>query len=152
MTTDPGFYSIIDYAVDGPKTQQELVEAFAAIQERWVRFYPGYKSARLFASVDGTRLYNLVHWASEEDFRNFEETSDTEGRIAAIQRAVDGVSGTAEPRMSEAPRFTVVREVGPGPQRADPRVDSGSGWSVEAGHASSDGRRHAERPTTDQSA
>lgn len=119
MSSDIGYYSLIDYTVDGPETQRELVAAFAELQERWVRFYPGYRSARFLASIDGTRVYNLVHWASEADYRAFEETSDTEGRMAAIQKALDGLSGQAEPRMSGVPRFTVVREVGPGPQRTD---------------------------------
>ncbi|SEG73849.1 C-6 monooxygenase [Thermomonospora echinospora] len=117
MSADTGFYSIIDYTVDGPRTQRELVEAFAEIQERWVRFYPGYRSARFHVSVDGTRVYNIVHWASEADYRHFEATSDTEGRMAAIRRALEGLSGRAEPRMSGDPRYVVVREVGPGPQR-----------------------------------
>ncbi|MDT0445331.1 antibiotic biosynthesis monooxygenase family protein [Streptomyces johnsoniae] len=117
MSSDSGFYSIIDYTVDGPETQRELAEAFAEIQERWVRFYPGYLSARLHVSTDGTRVYNIVHWASEADYRDFVETSDTEGRMAAIQQALDGLSGEAEPRMSGAPTYRVVREIGPGPQR-----------------------------------
>lgn len=119
MSKDSGFYSIIDYTVDGPETQRELVEAFAEIQERWVRFYPGYRSARFHVSTDGTRVYNLVHWASEADYRNFEEKSDSEGRMAAIQAALEGLAGKAEPRMSGDPRYTVVREVGPGPRRTD---------------------------------
>ncbi|MFC5751387.1 antibiotic biosynthesis monooxygenase family protein [Actinomadura rugatobispora] len=117
MTADPGFYSIIDYTVDGPDTQRDLVEAFAEIQERWVRFYPGYRSARFLVGVEGTRVYNVVHWASEADFRHFEEVSDTEGRIAAIQQALNGLKGKAEPRMTESPRYTVAREVGPGPRK-----------------------------------
>ncbi|MEV7006748.1 antibiotic biosynthesis monooxygenase [Streptosporangium sp. NPDC051022] len=120
MSTDPGFYSIIDYTVDGADTQRELVEAFAEIQERWVRFYPGYRSARLHVSTDGTRVYNIVHWASEADYRNFVETSDTEGRWAALQEALNGLSGKAEARMSGPPTYVVVREVGPGPQRVGP--------------------------------
>ncbi|MBL7499401.1 antibiotic biosynthesis monooxygenase [Frankia sp. CNm7] len=115
---DKGFYSIIDYAVDGPDSQRELVEAFAEIQRRWVSFYPGYRSARIFASVDGTRVYNVVHWVSEADFRHFEQTSDTAGRVAAIEAAVAGVRGWAKPRMTGAPRFRVAREVGPGPRPA----------------------------------
>jgi C-6 monooxygenase len=117
VITDSGFYSIIDYTVDGFDTQHELVEAFAEIQERWVRFYPGYRSARFHVSTDGTRVYNIVHWDSEADYRNFVETSDTEGRMAAIRKALEGLSGKAEPRMSGVPTYTVVREVGPGPQR-----------------------------------
>lgn len=119
VRTDEGFYSIIDYTVDGPRTQRELVEAFAEIQERWVRFYPGYRSARFHVSVDGTRVYTIVHWATEADFRHFAATSDTEGRTAAINAALAGLSGTAEPRMSGDPRYVVVREVGPGPRRTD---------------------------------
>jgi C-6 monooxygenase len=110
---DESFYSIIDYEVDGPGSQQELAAAFAEIQRRWVSFYPGYESARIFASLDGTRVYNVVRWTSEADFRHFEQTSDTAGRVAAIQAAVAGVAGWAEPRMTGVPRFTVAHEVGP---------------------------------------
>ncbi|MEV8637921.1 antibiotic biosynthesis monooxygenase [Streptosporangium sp. NPDC051023] len=119
MSTDPGFYSIIDYTVDGRETQRELADAFAELQERWVRFYPGYRSARIHVSTDGTRVYNIVHWATEADYRDFVETSDTEGRAAAIQEVLNGLSGKAEARMSGPPTYTVVREVGPGPRRID---------------------------------
>ncbi|WP_141578462.1 antibiotic biosynthesis monooxygenase [Actinomadura sp. WMMA1423] len=123
MSTPPGFYSIIDYTVDGHATQREFVEAFAEIQERWVRFYPGYRSARFHVSTDGTRVYNIVHWGSEDDYRNFVETSDTEGRMAAIQKALDDLPGRAEPRMSGVPTYTVVREIGPGPRPAADRAE-----------------------------
>ncbi|OEV04954.1 antibiotic biosynthesis monooxygenase family protein [Streptomyces oceani] len=113
MATDSCFYSIIDYTVDGPETQTELVRAFAEIQEQWVNFHPGYLSARFHVSTDGTRVYNIVRWESEADYRRFVETSDTDGRMAAIERALAGLSGTAEPRMSGSPTYTVVREVGP---------------------------------------
>ncbi|WP_181777003.1 antibiotic biosynthesis monooxygenase [Amycolatopsis pittospori] len=117
MNEDKGFYSIIEYAVDGPETQAALVDAFAEIQERWVRFYPGYVSARFHASVDGTRVFNLVSWASEADYRHFEETSDLDGRLAAIHAALDGLPGEVESRVGANPRYRVVREVGPGPAR-----------------------------------
>ncbi|MFI6430592.1 antibiotic biosynthesis monooxygenase [Rhodococcus oryzae] len=113
MSTDTGFYSIIDYTVDGPRTQTELVDAFADLQTRWVSFYPGYRSARFHVSTDGSRVYNIVHWASEADYRNFVETSDTEGRMSAIGAALKTITGKAEPRMSGIPTYTVVREVGP---------------------------------------
>ncbi|MFG1946317.1 antibiotic biosynthesis monooxygenase family protein [Nonomuraea sp. NPDC048826] len=119
MSTDAGFYSIIDYTVDGAETQREFVAAFAEIQERWVRFYPGYRSARFHVSTDGTRVYTIVHWASEADYRHFVQTSDADGRLAAIGEALAGLSGKAEPRMTGTPTYTVVREVGPGPRRLD---------------------------------
>ncbi|MCM2394017.1 antibiotic biosynthesis monooxygenase [Streptomyces albipurpureus] len=113
MTTDRGFYSIIEYTVDGPETQTELVDGFAEIIDQWVSFHPGFRSARFHVSTDGTRVYNVVHWRDEADYRNFVETSDTEGRMAAIGKALDTLSGRAEPRMSGVPTYTVVREVGP---------------------------------------
>ncbi|KZB86077.1 antibiotic biosynthesis monooxygenase [Amycolatopsis regifaucium] len=119
MNEDKGFYSIIEYAVDGPETQAALVDAFAEIQERWVRFYPGYVSARFHASIDGTRVFNLVSWASEVDYRHFEETSDLAGRLEAIQAALDGLPGEVESRVSANPRYRVVREIGPGPRAED---------------------------------
>ena len=39
--------------------------------------------------------------------------------MAAISRALVGLSGKAEARMTGAPTYTVAREVGPGPQRLD---------------------------------
>lgn len=113
MDTDRGFYSFIDYTVDGRETQDELVKVFAEIQDQWVSFYPGYRSARFHVSTDGTRVYNIVHWASEADYRSFVENSDTEGRMAAIEKALEGLAGKAEPRMTGVPTYTVVREVGP---------------------------------------
>lgn len=110
---DTGFYSIIDYTVDGPQTQRELVEAFAEIQEQRVRSHPGYRSARFFASIDGTRVLNVVSWASEADYRRFDETDDRDERQTAIQRALDGLSGHAEPRMTGPPRYRLLREIGP---------------------------------------
>lgn len=119
-----GFYSVIDYTVDGEPTQNALIEAFATIQEEWVRFYPGYRSARLFASVDGSRVYNIVHWAGEADFRNFERVSDNAGRAAAIEIVLKSLSGKAEPRMSGPPRYRLARAVEPGPA-PDAAVNSG---------------------------
>ena len=119
LSEDTGFYSIIEHAVDGPDVQRALVDAFAEIQERWVRFYPGYVSARFHVSTDGTRVYNIVHWAGEADYRNFVANSDTDGRMAAIQSAMAGLPGKVEARVSANPTYTVVREIGPGPRPSE---------------------------------
>lgn len=118
MNEDNGFCSIIEYAVDGPGTQSALVDAFAEIQERWVRFYPGYVSARFHVSADGARVYNIVHWASEADYRHFVETSDTDGRMAAIQAALKGLPGEVKARVGANPTYRVAREISAGPRIA----------------------------------
>lgn len=108
-----GFYSVIDHTTDGPETQAALIDAFAAIQERRVSTYPGYVSATLLASTDGTRVLNVVAWETEEDYRQFDETDDHESRMVEIAEAVDGVPGHAEPRMTGLPHYRPVRVVEP---------------------------------------
>lgn len=122
MSGDARFFSIIDYTVDGPETQRELVEAFAEIQQRRVRSYPGYQWARFLASADGTRVYNIVAWASEADWRYFDQNDDLTERQADIEQALASLSGTAELRMSESPRYTLMREVRPDPTMAPTTV------------------------------
>ncbi|MGW1253062.1 antibiotic biosynthesis monooxygenase family protein [Streptomyces sp. NPDC002535] len=114
------FVSIIDYTVEGgSQAQDELVAAFAPLLEKWVAFYPGYVSARFHVSTDGTRVYNVVTWKSEADYRNFVENSDTDGRMAAIGTALESLtSGKAEPRMTGAPTYRMVRQVGPSAARS----------------------------------
>ncbi|MDS1270150.1 antibiotic biosynthesis monooxygenase [Lipingzhangella sp. LS1_29] len=118
MQTDTGFYSIIDYTVDGQETQLALVNAFTQIQEEWVRSYPGYRGAQFLVNTDGTRVFTIVRWASEADYRNFVATSDGAARMAAIENALAGLSGTAELRMTEAPTYTLAWEVTANSQHA----------------------------------
>ncbi|MFF7726107.1 antibiotic biosynthesis monooxygenase [Streptomyces sp. NPDC008001] len=115
MTKESGFYSIIDYTVDGPETQRALLKEFTEIQKSWVRFYPGYRSAQFHLSTDGTRVVNLIHWATEADYRNFVENSDTDGRLAAIRQALENLPGKAEINMPGAPTY-LAYEVTPGPR------------------------------------
>lgn len=114
MDSESEFYSVIEYAVDGPETQQRLIDAFVDVQRQWVAHYPGYLGARLLASLDGERVYNVIRWARESDYRFFEARSDTAGRMAAIERAVDGVRGRAESIMRGDPRYRLAAEVAPG--------------------------------------
>lgn len=95
---DNQFYSIIDYSVDSAETQAAVISAFADIQRKWVASYPGYGSAKFLASPDGTRVLCIVGWASEADFARFEAISDSEGRAAAIQNALQKLSCSAERR------------------------------------------------------
>lgn len=113
MSDQHGFYSVIDYSVDSAHTQQEYVRAFEELAREWVSHWPGFLSARFLASEDGRRVFNIVHWESEEAFRAFERDSDTDGRVAAIQRAADGVEGHLELRMTESPRYRTAAVVEP---------------------------------------
>lgn len=86
------FFSVIDYTASGVESQPEIAAAFAGIQEDWVASYPGFVSARFLANTDGSSVCAIVEWASEADFRNFEQVSDTKGRMAALEAVFERLS------------------------------------------------------------
>ncbi|AXC49221.1 hypothetical protein DRW48_05570 [Paracoccus suum] len=83
----PPFVSMIDYTVPSPERQAEIAGAFQRIQEDWVAPYAGFRSARFLASTDGRLVRVIVEWESEAAMREFEQVSDTAGRLAALDAA-----------------------------------------------------------------
>jgi quinol monooxygenase YgiN len=55
------------FTVD-PGRQQELVELLTRATELSVRSAPGFLSARLHRSFDGTKVTMYAQWRSEEDY------------------------------------------------------------------------------------
>jgi len=51
-----------------PADQQRLVELLATATERSVRFAPGFISARLHRSLDGTKVTMYAQWRSTADY------------------------------------------------------------------------------------
>lgn len=118
ITAEPNFVSILEYSVDGPEQQRQLADSLAEVVKEWVRFHPGFLSSRFHLSTDGTRVFNIIQWASEEAYRNFAEASDLKGRIAAIEDAFNSVSGSVSSPLdddphAEIPRYMIYRTVLP---------------------------------------
>lgn len=110
---DLGFYSIIEYDIDSPDMQNLFVELFAEVQEKFVAMYPGYISATFAASIDGKRIYNLVHWESEADFNHFEKVSDAKSRLEARKQVISKLKDKAHFREVGSPRYRVLRTITP---------------------------------------
>src|SRR5215813_1072577 len=51
-----------------PADQQRLVELLATATERSVRYAPGFISARLHRSLDGTKVTMYAQWRSTADY------------------------------------------------------------------------------------
>lgn len=51
-----------------PKRQQELVDVLDEATEQVMRHLPGFVSANIHASFDGTRVVNYAQWAGTADF------------------------------------------------------------------------------------
>lgn len=60
------FVNVID--VD-PTRQQELVDLLVEGTLEVIRHRPGFVSATLLASVDGTRVVNVARWRGADDVR-----------------------------------------------------------------------------------
>ena len=52
-----------------PEQQQELVELLTRATEESVRHAPGFMSARLHRSLDGTKVTMYAQWRSNEDYQ-----------------------------------------------------------------------------------
>jgi quinol monooxygenase YgiN len=51
-----------------PQNQQQLLDAWAKGTEEVMRYLPGFISANLHRSLDGTKVINYAQWASRDAF------------------------------------------------------------------------------------
>jgi quinol monooxygenase YgiN len=52
-----------------PERQQQLIELLTRATEESVRYAPGFLSARLHRSLDGTKVTMYAQWRSDEDYQ-----------------------------------------------------------------------------------
>ena len=79
--------TLINVFTVAPERSAELAEMLRAATEETMRFVPGFVSANIHVSTDGTRVVNYAQWQSAEAFQAmFDDPSAREhmGRCAAI--------------------------------------------------------------------
>jgi quinol monooxygenase YgiN len=76
--------------------QQPLVDLLIEATEQVMRHRPGFVSANIHASLDGTRVVNYVQWRSREDFQAM-----LDDPIAREHMSATLALATAEPRLYE---------------------------------------------------
>ncbi|MDN5769284.1 MAG: antibiotic biosynthesis monooxygenase [Microlunatus sp.] len=62
-----------------PERQQELVDVLDEATEQVMRHLPGFVSANIHASLDGTRVVNYAQWASPAAFEAMMKDSTAPG-------------------------------------------------------------------------
>ncbi|MHC1557687.1 antibiotic biosynthesis monooxygenase family protein [Actinomycetospora sp. C-140] len=95
-TIDPGagVTTLINHFTVAPERQAELVALLEKATEDVIRHVPGFVSANLHASVDGTHVVNYAQWESEEALGGmWGDPACREHMDAALALA------TAEPRL-----------------------------------------------------
>lgn len=71
MTTiqnDTGLLTLINVFQVTPETQQQVVDLLVEATEQTMRHLPGFVSANIHRSHDGTRVVNYAQWRSQADF------------------------------------------------------------------------------------
>ena len=63
-----GLMTLINVFTVAPEQQQELLDVLVEATENVMRRLPGFVSANLHRSDDGTRVVNYAQWRSRADF------------------------------------------------------------------------------------
>ena len=68
ITTDNKVVTLINVFAVEPEHQQRLVDILVEATETVMNTQPGFVSANIHKSLDGTRVANYAQWRSREDF------------------------------------------------------------------------------------
>jgi len=95
----PAYTTLINVFTVDPDKQRELVDLLVAVTDDVMRHQPGFISANIHASTDGTRVVNYAQWESERHFQAMladpvaREHMGRAGRLASAEpRLYDVVS------------------------------------------------------------
>ena len=68
-----GFVTLINVFTVEPENQQQLIDLLSQVTELAVRSKPGFISASLHKSFDGTKVTMYAQWRSAEDYQAMRE-------------------------------------------------------------------------------
>lgn len=94
IATDQDVATLINVFTVTRETQQPLVEMLSEATEQVMRHRPGFISANIHASLDGTRVVNYAQWRSRDDFLAMLDDPTAREHMTAI-----GALAAAEPRL-----------------------------------------------------
>jgi heme-degrading monooxygenase HmoA len=77
-----GVMTLINVFTVEPEHQQELLDLLAEATEQVMAALPGFVSANLHRSADGTRVVNYAQWRSLEDFTAMQQDENARVHIA----------------------------------------------------------------------
>jgi heme-degrading monooxygenase HmoA len=69
ISADAPIVVLVNVFTCTPDNQHRLVEAWQRGTDDVMRFLPGFISANIHRSLDGTRVINYAQWRSREDFQ-----------------------------------------------------------------------------------
>lgn len=66
---------IFSFAVE-PERQQELIDLLIDSLETTTKHQPGFISASLHKSLDGTRVFNYAQWRTQAEYEKFAQSPE----------------------------------------------------------------------------
>lgn len=78
--------TLVNVFAVAPEDQEELVKVLEDATEQVMRHLPGFVSANIHTSLDGTRVVNYAQWRSADDFQKMMSNSAAGEHM---QRAAD---------------------------------------------------------------
>ena len=89
ITTDKNLVTLINVFTVEPEHQQRLVDIFVEAGEAMSK-KPGFISANIHKSLDGTRVINYVQWRSQEDLKAISNNPEATAHIDEIKKLAKG--------------------------------------------------------------
>lgn len=94
IATDQPMTTLVNVFTVSPEKQQSLVDMLDKATDEVMRHQPGFISANIHASLDGTRVVNYAQWRSEGDFQTMLGSPDAAEHFGAVNAIA-----TAEPHL-----------------------------------------------------
>lgn len=91
IATNNNFVTLINVFTVEPENQQRLVDIFVEAGLAMTK-KPGFISANIHKSLDGTRVINYVQWRSKEDFKAIFNNPEAMAHIKEIKKLAKGNS------------------------------------------------------------
>ena len=76
IAEDNNVVTLINVFTVRPEQQQRLVELLVEATEAVMKYQPGYVSANIHKSLDGTQVTNYAQWRSREAFETMLENPE----------------------------------------------------------------------------
>jgi quinol monooxygenase YgiN len=94
IATGEDVATLINVFIVTREAQQQLVDLLVEATEQVMRHRPGFVSANIHASMDGTRVVNYAQWRSREDFQAMLDDPSAHEHVGAV-----GALAAAEPHL-----------------------------------------------------
>jgi quinol monooxygenase YgiN len=86
---DNNVVTLINVFTVRPEQQQRLVDLLVEATEAVMKYQPGYVSANIHKSLDGTRVTNYAQWRSREAFEAMLKDSEANAYMQEAARIAE---------------------------------------------------------------